>query len=117
MSAFAAKYKIPPELDKFIDSGFLELLSETDAEKTLEFHIPSKVSEDDEGRITSYAVFWIHPDFNAEFCHYFDKQPGDLPNFYAEVDTTDLGNDIVSDLSTVADLSEWLESMKSASAV
>ena len=50
MSDLAAKYKIPPELDQFIDSGFLEFLSEKESEKTVKYHIPSIAWTDDEDR-------------------------------------------------------------------
>ena len=52
-------------------------------------------STDRLGCITTYSVIWIHPDFNAEYCHYYDQVPGDLPNFYAEEDTTDVGSDSI----------------------
>ena len=104
MTEIAAKYKIPAEVMAFVRNSFLEVVSENEAEKTVEFHVPSKRHEDDEGR----SVVWIHPDFTAEFCHYYDEKPGDLPNFYVEKDTTDFGGELVEDVDTVEDLVRWL---------
>lgn len=109
MTDIAAKYNIPDEVMAFVLDGFLEVVSENEAEKTVEFHVPSKRQTDDEGRITSWSVVWIHPDFNAEFCHYYDEKPGDLPNFYVLKDTTDVGDEQVDGLDTVEDLVAWLE--------
>jgi hypothetical protein len=108
MSTIAAKYKIPPELDQFIDTGFLALLSETEAEKTIKFDIPSVAWTDDRDRDTTFTLVWIHPDFNEQFCHYYDSKPGDLANFYVFKETTDLGDDWL-ELSTLDDLIAWLE--------
>jgi hypothetical protein len=109
MTDIAAKYKIPAQVMEFVTDGFLEVVLEDEAKKTVEFHIPSKRRKDDEERITSYSVVWIHPDFNAEFCHYYDEKPGDLPNFYALEDTTDVGDEPIDGLDTVDDLVGWLE--------
>ena len=114
VSDVASKYRLPPELKSFVDEGFLVPTTENWEEKFVEFHLPSKVVTDTEGRITSFSVFWIHPDFNREFCHYFDEQPGDLSNFYVVEDTTDLRHDLVDKIETMKDLIGWLESMKSA---
>lgn len=108
MSAFATKYKIPPELDRFIDNGFLEVLSQNEAEKTIRFKIPSISWTDDKDRDTTFTVVWVHPDFNQDFCHYYDSQPGDLANFYVFKETTDLGDDWL-DFETLDDLLVWLE--------
>lgn len=108
MSDLAAKYKIPPELDKFIDTGFLEFLSENDAEKTIKFDIPSIAWTDDQDRDTTFTLVWIHPEFNEQFCHYYDEKPGDLANFYVFKETTDLGDDWM-DVATLDDLLAWLE--------
>ena len=112
MLNIAAKYNIPPEIMAFVKDGFLVFLAENEAEKTVEFHIPSKRRKDRAGRITSYSVIWIHPDFNAKFCHYYNEKPGDLPNFYAETDTTDVGSDPVDGLESVDDLVAWLEGLR-----
>ncbi len=107
MTDLAVKYKIPADVMAFVHDGFLEVASEDEATKTVEFHIPSKRQTDDEGRITTYSVVWTHPDFNAEFGHYYDENSDDNPNFYAEIDTTDVGSDLV-DVESVDDLVEWL---------
>ena len=112
MTDLADKFKIPAEVMAFVRDGFLEVVSEDEARKTVEFHVPSKRRTDDEGRITSWSVVWIHPDFNAEFCQYYDEEPGDLPNFYAQKDTTDLGDEPVDGLDTVEDLVGWLEGLR-----
>lgn len=108
----ATKYGISPELQTFIDDGFLELLSENDAEKTVELNIPSMQYKDGQGRITDFSVVWIHPDHNAEFCHYYDETPGDLANFYVRQETTDLGDEIL-DINSLDDLVCWLEERRS----
>ena len=114
MSAFATKYAIPPEVDRFIDTGFLEVLAEHAAEKTVRFHIPSKSVVDTQERMTCYEVYWIHPDFNAEFCHYYHEHPGDFPNFWALEDTDSVGDTFIDDLESVDDLVAWLEAMQIA---
>jgi hypothetical protein len=111
MTDIAAKYKIPDEVMAFVNSGLLVLLAEDEAEKTVEFHIPSKRWTDDAGRTTTYSLNWTHPDFNAEFCRYYERTPGDLPNFEVEIDTDDVGSDSVDGLESVDDLvmlPDWL---------
>ena len=61
------------EVMAFVRDGFLAVVSEDEAKKTVEFHVPSKRRTDDEGRITSWSVVWIDPDFNVQFCHYYDN--------------------------------------------
>ena len=78
----AEKYQIPAELMAFVEEGFLEVLSENEKEKTIEFHIPEKMTEFTRDHLMAYNLTWIHPDFNAEFCHFCIDEPGDLPNFY-----------------------------------
>ena len=112
MTDLAEKYKIPAEVMEFVHDGFLEIVSEDEATKTVEFHIPSKRQTDDDGRITTYSVVWTHPDFNAEFCHYYDEKPGDLPNFYVEKDTTDVGDEPVDEMESVENLAGWLAGLK-----
>ena len=109
----ATRYQIPDELMAFVNDGFLELLAENDAEKTIEFHIPSRRSVDPDGRITTYSLTWIHPDFNEQFCHYYLEQPGDLPNFYVTKDITEVGDEQVDGLEDVCDLVDWLDRVKS----
>jgi hypothetical protein len=109
MSDFAAKYKIPPEVDRFVETGFLEFLSENEAEQTIKFDIPSIAWTDDQDRDTT--LVWIHPDFNEQFCHYYDSKPGDLANFYVFKETTDSGDDWL-DIANIDDLLSWLEERK-----
>ena len=111
MTDLSVKYKIPAEVMAFVNEGFLVFLAEDEAKKTVEFQIPSKRQTDDEGRITTYSVTWTHPDFNAEFGHYYDENSDDNPNFYAEIDTTDVGSDLV-DMESVDDLVGWLEGLR-----
>ena len=108
------KYQIPSELVPFIDDGFLVVVIHDWAEKYVEFCLPSKTIIDTNRRVTSYSVYWIHPDFNEECCHYFEREPGDLPHFYAIKDTTDLGSDPIDGIETVDDLADWLQSMRFA---
>jgi len=46
--------------------------------KTVEFHLPSKRHTNIQEAITTYGLTWIHPDFNARFCHDCHETPGDL---------------------------------------
>jgi hypothetical protein len=108
MGRLAGDYEIPPELDAFIDSGFLQLLSEKPGEKTLEFHIPSKVWSDDKGNVSAYSIVWIHPAHNAQFCHLYQETPGDLPNFYVSREFDHAAPDSIDDLDSVDDLVDWL---------
>jgi hypothetical protein len=108
MPDLATTYAIPPELMEFVNDGFLEVLAEAEAEKTIEFHIPSLLYEDHRGRGTSYSLTWTHPDFNAQFCRYYHERPGDLPNFELTIDTDDVGSED-EDLETVDDLVAWLD--------
>ena len=97
----------------FREDGTLHVLSEDEPKRTVQFHIPAKRHTDLEGRITTYTLTWIHPDFNEQFCHYYAERPGDSPNFYVTEDTTELGqNDI--DLETVDDLLAWLGALRVA---
>lgn len=113
MPDITKKYKIPRRISRFIDSGFLEVLGESEAEKTVRFHIPSRLYLDRENRAVSYTVHWIHPDHNAEHCRYYEEVPGDLPNFEAVEDVEDTGDEMIEDLDTVYDLEMWLEHMQS----
>ncbi len=53
MTSLEEAYKLPPELVAFVESGFLELLSEDKEKKTVEFFIPSRRSTDEHGHIAS----------------------------------------------------------------
>lgn len=101
-------FGIPTALQYFITRGTLAVVSVDDATKTVEFHIPSLRSTDTHGRITTVSLTWIHPAHNADYCHYYNTVPGDLPNFYVTADTTDLGNESI-DIATLDDLLAWLE--------
>ena len=112
MNILQSRYRLPPTLMAFIDDGFVELLSEDEPQKTVQFHMPSMRRTDDKGRIAAYSLTWIHPDFNKQFCHYYDEEPGDLPNFYVTKETTDSADEAV-ELEDVDDLIDWLGQMKS----
>jgi hypothetical protein len=112
MSHIAERYALPPGIDRLVDRGFLELSMEQPDEMTVYFRIPSMQSTDHRGRITAYCLTWIHPDHNAEFCHYFDEMPDDLPNFFAEVCKSEGPSDMIDDLDTVDDLEAWLDELR-----
>jgi hypothetical protein len=115
MSQIGQKYAVPPEIDQFVDQGFLEVLVERPERMTVEFHIPSRVNEDHRRRITAYRIVWIHPAHNAEFCDYYEENPGDLPNFYVEICDSEGPSQMIDDLETADDLSVWLEEFQSSS--
>lgn len=102
-----ADFGLPPELVRLIDSGTLQILEADEAKKTIEFHLPHLRRRDLNGRITTVSVTWIHPAFNAEFCHYYEQTPGDGPNFYVTVDTDEVGDELL-DLESVEQLLEWI---------
>jgi hypothetical protein len=115
MSAIGQRYSVPAEIDQFVDQGFLEVLTERPNKMTVEFHIPSKVSVDRKRRITAYRIIWIHPAHNADFCDYYEEMPGDLPNFYVEVQNSEGPSEIIGDLKTVDDLEAWILEFQSDS--
>ena len=108
MKDIVQQYGIPQELMAFIDSGFLQVVAERDEEKTIEFHAPSLRRRDRQRRITTFSLVWIHPNFNGQFCHYYDEKPGDQPNFYVSQDTSDLGDEQL-DLNSLDELVDWLD--------
>ena len=71
-------------------------------------------SADSSDRYTLYNLVWIDPARNAEFCHYYDEKPGDLPNFYVRIDTDHSRDNLVEDLETIDDLVDWLEEKQEA---
>ncbi len=109
MNSIADSYKIPPEIMKYVDDGFLEVVAEHAAKKTVDLGIPSLWSSSAPDEYTSYTVVWIHPDYNAEFCHDYHEVPGDLPNFFVEIHSPNEPDRQVPDLNTVDDLVDWLE--------
>lgn len=60
-------FKIPTSLQKFIDSGVLQMLSIHEDEKYLEFYVPSRRLSRNRDKIDAFSVIWIHPDFIVEF--------------------------------------------------
>lgn len=108
MTDLASDFGVPAEVKAFVDSGFLVPLSENTAEKTVEFHVPAMRYEDESEAITTFSLTWIHPDHNADYCHYYDETPGDLPNFYMFRETSNSPDDQI-ELETVDDLIDWLE--------
>ena len=116
MSDVGQRYAIPPEIDQFIDQGFLEVSTERPNGFTVEFNIPSRVSVDRRRRITAYCIVWNHPAHNAEACDYYEETPGDMPNFYVEIQNSEGPSEMLDDLKTVDDLEAWLEDFQSESA-
>jgi hypothetical protein len=114
MESIQQRFGIPPSVAAFIENGFLEVVSEESDRKTVAFHIPALRRTDEEGRIRTYSLVWIHPDFNAQFCHYYESVPGDVANFYLEEEETDVGGEGL-DLASVDELTAWLEKMKGIS--
>lgn len=113
MSDISQRYALPEEIDRFVDLGFLELSMEQPDEMTVQFHIPSRQSVDHRGRVTAYSITWIHPDHNADFCHYFEETPGDMPNFLVEVRNSEGPLAMIDDLETVDDLEAWIDELRS----
>lgn len=111
MDQIASTYGIPEEVMDFVRKGLLEVIEEKVGEATVEFLIPSLSKTEGSDHYTFYTLVWIHPDRNAEFCHYYLEKPGDLPNFYVRIDT-DKGDDRVEDLDALDDLIDWLSSQQ-----
>jgi hypothetical protein len=114
MSEIGQRYALPGDVDRFVDDGFLEVLWEDTEQRTIEFHIPSRISSDHRGRVTAYRIVWIHPEHNAEFCHFFADVAGDLPNFYVEVCTSDGPDEMLDQLQSDEDLECWLQEFQSS---
>jgi hypothetical protein len=55
-----------------------------------------------------YSLTWIHPAFNAQFCHYYDETPGDLANFFVTRETERMADEQLDDLESLDDLVAWL---------
>jgi hypothetical protein len=106
-------YGIPAELLPWIDSGILVPLPHPKLdERTVKFNIPKLAYEDEKGRDFFFTLVWIHPDYNAEFCHYYTCTPGDDPNFYIVKETRNDSDEHVDDLESFDDLIAWLEDVK-----
>ena len=114
MTDLATTYDIPDEIMEFVRSGFLEVAEETPDRATVEFRIPSLGSADSSDKYTLYNLVWIRPDRNADFCHFYDEKPGDLPNFFVRIDTEHSRDEQVEGLETVDDLVDWLSEKQEA---
>ena len=108
MTDLATTYDIPTEIMEFVRSGFLEAAEENPDRATVEFRIPSLGNADSSDKYALYNLVWIRPDRNAEFCHFYEEKPGDLPNFFVRIDTDHSRDEQVEGLETVEDLSDWL---------
>jgi hypothetical protein len=107
MNTLALRFGLPAELETLIDTGVLEVTGEYDAEKTLHLVVPSLRYEDRKGRIKVVTITWIHPDYNAQFCHYHHETPGDLPNFYVAEENSE-GPDVPIDVNDLDELLDFL---------
>ena len=100
-------YGVPAELKRFVDAGFLVVVFEKPDERTVTFGIPGLAYTDANNVETYFTLDWIHPDFNAQFCHYFREKPGDLANFYLTRACRERGDDLI-DVESLDDLVAWL---------
>ncbi len=75
-----------------------------------------KITVDRRGGMTACRTARIHPAHNADDCHYSNDVPGDLPNFYVEVQNWDGSSEILDDLQTDDDLEAWLQELQSTGA-
>lgn len=107
-----ADCKVPGEIVSLVDDGFLEVSSVDEDEKTVYFTIPSKRVEFTRDHIMIYSLVWIHPDFNSEYCHFYDETPGDLPNFFVERQYSDDAPEAVDGLSSIDELVSWLNELR-----
>jgi len=110
MADLKSDFGVPDEFLAFLDRGLLTIVSEDLAERTVTFDVPMLQSVDHLKRTTQYSVIWIHPDFNADFCHFYHDTPGDLPNFMVKQETEDVGDELI-DLESLDDLLAWLEGL------
>jgi hypothetical protein len=108
MTELEKNYGVPAELKQFVDDGFLTVAIEKPEEKTVTFAIPKLAYRDENDNEMYFTLDWIHPDFNADFCHYYHENPGDLPNFYLRKECRSHGDEDI-DLESLADLIAWLE--------
>jgi hypothetical protein len=89
------------------------LLTEQPDKITVEFHISSCTSIDHRKCIAAYCIVSIHPSHNADFCRYYHETPGDLPNFYVGVRGSEGQSEMIDELETLDDLSDWLKEFQS----
>jgi hypothetical protein len=111
LANLAEKYVLPPALKSYIDSGVLELISEDEANQTLDFTIRAYRFENRHGDITTVDVYWTHPGHHAAWCRTHGVDPKEEPNFEVIEDTTDLGEDYL-DINTIDELIEWLSAVR-----
>jgi hypothetical protein len=100
-------YGVPAELKRFVDAGFLVVVFEKPDERTVTFGIPGLAYTDENNVETYFALDWIHPDVNAQLCHYFRVKPGDLANFYLTRACRERGDEPI-DVESLEDLIAWL---------
>jgi hypothetical protein len=100
-------YGIPAELKEFVDAGFLVVVFEKPERRTVTFGIPSLAYTDENDVETYFTLDWIHPDCNAQFCHYFYEKPGDVANFYLTEACRERGDELM-DVESLDDLIAWL---------
>ncbi len=111
MADLKADFGVPDELIAYVNKGVLAVVSENEPEKTVIFDVPMLQSMDHLKRSTQYSLIWIHPEYNAEFCHFYDETPGDLPNFMVEKEIDDVGNEAI-DIESFDDLTAWLDNLE-----
>jgi hypothetical protein len=102
------EFGIPAKLIQFVHNGTIEVTSTEPDTKTVEFIVPSLSSTDRQGLPKLFSLTWIHPAFNAQFCHYYDETPGDLANFYVVRETERMADEHLDDLESFDDLVAWL---------
>jgi hypothetical protein len=107
MNTLALRFGLPADLEMLIDTGVLAITREDDATKTLRLVVPSLWQKDRKGRIKIVSITWIHPDYNAQFCHYYHLAPGDLPNFYVAEENSE-GPDEPLDVNDLDELLDFL---------
>jgi hypothetical protein len=107
MNTLALLFGLPADLETRIDTGVLAISGEDDATKTLRLVVPSLWQKDRKGRIKIVSITWIHPDYNAQFCHYYHETPGDLPNFYVAEENSE-GPDEPLDVNDLDELLDFL---------
>lgn len=77
--------------------------------------VPSLDQTDENGNGIIFTLTWIHPDYNAQFCHLYHETPGDLPNFYLKKEKVGAADEQI-DIESLDDLTSWLEDKKTLDA-